>query len=65
MKHTHTHTHTHTKFNLQDQKCIGVKVQERKRKYEEDKKNPDVIKAMWNEENDCILLPKGATFSLQ
>ena len=36
------------KFNLQDQKSIGVKVQEKKRKYEEDKKNPAIKKAVWN-----------------
>ena len=36
------------KFNLQDQKSIGVKVQERKRKYEEDKKNPAISKTVWN-----------------
>ena len=36
------------KFNLQDQKSIGVKVQERKRKYEQDKKNTAVNKAVWN-----------------
>ena len=36
------------KFNLQDQKCIGVKVQEKKRKYEKDQKNPAINKAVWN-----------------
>ena len=36
------------KINLQDQKSIGVKVQRRKRKYEEDKKNPANNKAVWN-----------------
>ena len=36
------------KFNLKDQKSIGVKVQERKRKYEEDKKNPAINKAVWD-----------------
>ena len=34
------------KINLQDQKSIGVKVQRRKRKYEEDKKNPANNKAV-------------------
>ena len=36
------------KFNLQDQKSIGVKVQEKKRKYEKDQKNPAINKAVWN-----------------
>ena len=36
------------RFNLQDQKSIGVKIQERKRKYEEDKKNPTINKAVGN-----------------
>ena len=36
------------KFNLQDQKSIGVKVRERKGKYEEDKKNPAINKTVWN-----------------
>ena len=39
---------TKDKFNLQDQKRIGVKVNERKRKYEEDKKNPAINKAVCN-----------------
>ena len=39
---------TKNKFNLQDQKRIGVKVNERKRKYEEDKKNPAINKAVCN-----------------
>ena len=33
---------------MQDQKSISVKVQEKKRKYEEDKKNPAINKAAWN-----------------
>ena len=33
---------------MKDQRSIGVKVQERKRKYEEDKKNPAINKAVWN-----------------
>ena len=37
------------KFNLKIQKEIGEKLQDRKRKYEEDKKNPLVNKAVWNE----------------
>ena len=36
------------KFKLQNQKSIGVKIQERKRKYEEDKKHPAINKAVWN-----------------
>ena len=35
-------------FNLQDQMSIGAKVQERKRNYEEDKKNAAINKAVWN-----------------
>ena len=33
---------------MQGYKSIGFKVQERKRKYEEDKKNPAINKAVWN-----------------
>ena len=33
---------------MQVQRSIGVKVQERKRKYEDDNKNPAISKAVWN-----------------
>ena len=36
------------KINFQVQRSIGVKVQERKRKYEDDNKNPAISKAVWN-----------------
>ena len=37
------------KFSLYDQKRIGHIVQVRKRKYKEQKKNPKIIKEIWNE----------------
>ena len=45
---------------MQDQKSIGVKIQERNRKYEEDKKNPAINKlcGMRNEEIfPCYIQP--------
>ena len=50
------------KFTLyDDQRRIGLVVQERKRKFEEDKKNPEVNKAVWNNKRKKWVHPSGGT----
>ena len=53
------------KFSLYDQKRIALAVQERKRKYEEDKKNPDINKAIWNEKRKKWVHPFTQTGYIQ
>ena len=53
------------KFSLYDQKRIALAVQERKRKYEEDKKNPEINKATWNEKRKKWVHPFTQTGYIQ
>ena len=53
------------KFSLFDQKRIALAVQERKRKYEEDKKNPEINKVIWNEKRKKWVHPFTQTGYIQ
>ena len=53
------------KFSLYDQKRIALAVQERKRKYEEDKKNPQINKTIWNEKRKKWVHPFTQTGYIQ
>ena len=62
---TYTYRTMKKKFPLKDQKVIGKLVLERKRKFEADKKKPEINKSVWNEKRKKWVSPFAKTGFIQ